>query len=94
LEGHTVNIGSGSETRILDLAELILAKTGSDSSISFGPPRPGDLPRLVADTTRIESHLSFELSIDLDEGLDRTIEHFMVGDVEGMLAEEVESTWI
>jgi hypothetical protein len=48
----------------------------------------------VADTTRIQSHLSFELSIDLDEGLDRTIEHFMVGDVEGMLAEEVESTWI
>jgi hypothetical protein len=47
----------------------------------------------VANTTRIESYLSFGLSIDLDEGLDRTIEHFMLGDVEGMLAEEVESTW-
>ena len=93
LEGQTVNIGTGIETRISDLAETVLTLIGSDSRISYGPPRPGDLPRLVAETSRIESFVPFKLDVGLEEGIKRSIEFFSSGDVEDMLSQETVETW-
>ncbi|HEX9863618.1 MAG TPA: NAD-dependent epimerase/dehydratase family protein [Acidimicrobiia bacterium] len=93
LEGQTVNIGTGIETRISDLAETVLTMVGSESRISYGPPRPGDLPRLVAETSRIESFVPFKLDVGLEEGIKRSIEFFRSGDVEDMLGQETVETW-
>jgi UDP-glucose 4-epimerase len=66
---------------------------GSESRISYGPPRPGDLPRLVAETSRIESFVPFKLDVGLEEGIKRSIEFFRSGDVEDMLGQETVETW-
>jgi len=52
-----------------------------------------DLPRLVAETSRIESFVPFKLDVGLEEGIKRSIEFFRSGDVEDMLGQETVETW-
>lgn len=94
LVGETVNIGSGRETSVLELARTIVGLTGSSSEIVHVEDRPGDLPRLVADTTKVGSLVDFRLDVDFEEGLRRTIEWFAAQDVERLLADEVERNWL
>jgi len=93
VENQTVNIGTGVETRILHLAEMILAKTASMSPIEFIEERPGDLPRLRADVSKVSELVDFELSVDLSAGLDRTIDYFSHFDPLALLEAEVARTW-
>jgi len=94
LSGMTLNIGSGAETRIIDLAEMVLSLTGSTSEIVKGEPRPADLPQLLADTTLVESMFPFCLAVDLETGLRQTIDSFAEEDLRALLEQEVEATWI
>jgi UDP-glucose 4-epimerase len=94
LIGDVVNIGSGLDTSVAELATMILAATGSASDVIHGEERPGDLPKLRADVTKVSSIVPFELSTDLAEGLRRTIAFFADQDVEELLSAEVERNWI
>jgi len=79
LESHEVgvfNIGTGIETRIIDLANLIIQLVKSQSQIIFVEPRPGDIYRSVADITRARRSLGWEPRISLREGLKELIEEF------------------
>ncbi len=70
------NVGTGVETKIIDLARKILRLTGSSSRIRFASPRPGDIRRSVADISRIRAVLGWEPRTGLDDGLKKTIEWF------------------
>jgi UDP-glucose 4-epimerase len=50
-----VNIGCGVGTRILDLAERVLAATGSKSAVARKPAREIEVAKFVADTTLMRS---------------------------------------
>ena len=50
-----VNIGCGVGTKILDLAERILAVTGSKSAVVRRPAREIEVAKFVADTTLMRS---------------------------------------
>ncbi len=52
-----INVGSGTGTPILDLAQRILAITGSASEVHLTPARPAEVTRFVADVTRLREHL-------------------------------------
>lgn len=66
-EGETINVGTGVETSVADLAELIVRELG-DGEIRFtGDARPGDPARWRADVTRLRS-LGFEPSIAIENG--------------------------
>jgi UDP-glucose 4-epimerase len=93
LVGDVVNIGSGVDTTIVELAKLVLEETGSESEIVFGEPRPGDIPRLCADVTKVRGLVPFELATDFRTGLGKTIEHYAAQDVDALLEREVERTW-
>lgn len=68
--GQTINIGQGSEISILDLARLVAEVVGRrDAAIEHIEPRPGDVLRLYADTTRAQNQLGFRPEIGLREGL-------------------------
>jgi GDP-L-fucose synthase len=71
-----VNIGSGEEIAIADLAELIKRKTGYQGFIRFDPSRPDGQPRRCLDISRARQLLGFEAQVSLSEGLDRTIEWY------------------
>ena len=71
-----INIGSGSEISIADLAEKIARLVGFTGRIEWDPSRPDGQPRRCLDTTRAAEHFGFRSRTTLDEGLRKTIEWF------------------
>jgi GDP-L-fucose synthase len=68
-----VNVGSGREITIRELAQLIVRLTGFQGSIRFDPSRPDGQPRRVLDVSRARSAFGFEAKTPFEDGLRRTI---------------------
>jgi nucleoside-diphosphate-sugar epimerase len=66
-----VNVGTGSDTTIADLAGLIAAVTGFAGEIVFDPAMPDGTPRKLLDVGRLRS-LGWSASIGLEAGVRRT----------------------
>ena len=71
-----INIGSGIEVSIKDLAQIISAQVGFSGKITWDLSRPDGTPRKVLDSTRI-TNLGWEPSISLDQGIKTTIEWYL-----------------
>ncbi len=71
-----VNIGTGTETKIRDLAESICELTGFEGETIWDSSRPDGQPKRYLDTSRARELIGFEAATPLDEGLRRTIESF------------------
>ena len=71
-----VNIGSGQETSIRDLAETVAAATGYEGKITWDTSRPDGQPRRALDVSRAEREFGFRAEVPLDEGLRRTVEFY------------------
>jgi len=70
-----VNVCSGVETRMRDLAALLLEATGSTVGMEFKPEPPGALPaRRVGDPKRAAEVLGFRAETKLADGVRRLIE--------------------
>ena len=70
---HVPGCGNDKETAIIDLAELIIKKTGSKTKIVHLPPlKEGDNTRSKQDTTKMRALLKRPMT-SLDEGLDLLI---------------------
>ncbi len=80
--GQVFNIGNGEEITIGDLAAKIKGMTGSRSEIVTIPYDQAyeagfeDMPRRVPDISRIRALVGYEPTVQLDETLQRVIEHF------------------
>lgn len=78
IEGRTINVGSGRETRIGELALLIRNLIGADVAIEQDPqrlrPANSEVDRLVCDNTLARELLGWTPRVSLEEGLLRTIE--------------------
>jgi GDP-L-fucose synthase len=68
-----VNLGSGEEIAIRDLAALIAELTGFEGEIVWDTTRPNGQPRRRLDVTRAEELFGFRARTPLREGLERTI---------------------
>ena len=71
-----VNIGNPGEFTIRELAEKILKLTGSRSKIQIRQERSDDPVRRRPDISLAREKLDWEPSVDLEEGLGKTIEYF------------------
>jgi GDP-L-fucose synthase len=71
-----VNLGSGMEISIKDLAELIARLTGFEGEIIWDISKPNGQPRRGLDVSRAKEYFGFEAKMPFDEGLRRTIEWF------------------
>jgi dTDP-glucose 4,6-dehydratase len=78
VDGEVVNLGSGIEVSIAELAESVLRVIERDVPVSFDEqrlrPPESEVERLVAGTAKAKRVLRWEPEISLDEGLRRTIE--------------------
>ena len=76
--GEVVNIGSGREISIGELAEVLIAVTGSEAVVVTDPERlrpPGsEVERLLCDNRRAREWAGWVPEISLEEGLARTSE--------------------
>ena len=68
-----VNLGTGEEPSIRELAELIAGLTGYDGEIVWDASMPGGQPRRRLDVSRAEERFGFRARTPLHEGLERTI---------------------
>ena len=73
-----VNLGSGQEISIRDLAEKIATLTGFRGRILWDPSKPNGQPRRCLDVTRAAREFGFRARMDFDEGLRYTIDYYMV----------------
>ena len=70
------NIGNPNEFTVLQLAQLVLKLTGSSSRI-VREPLPQDDPKVrQPDITRARSTLGWQPTVELEQGLVATVEHF------------------
>ncbi len=71
-----VNVGTGVETRIRDLAELIRELVGHEGEVRWDPSKPDGQPTRYLDVARARDWMGFRAEMPLREGLRRTIESF------------------
>ena len=72
--GH-VNVGTGVDLPIRELAEKIRDVVCPEAELRFDPSKPDGMPRKVLDTSKLNA-LGWKPSIDLDEGIASTYEWF------------------
>jgi GDP-L-fucose synthase len=68
-----INLGTGEEIGIRDLAELVRTATGYNGEIVWDVSRPNGQPRRKLDTSRAEKLLGFRARVPLREGIERTV---------------------
>jgi GDP-L-fucose synthase len=68
-----VNIGTGHEIAIADLATLIAEKTGYRGKLRFDPSKPDGQPRRQLDTSKARALFDFAATTNLADGLEHTI---------------------
>jgi dTDP-glucose 4,6-dehydratase len=71
-----VNIGSSDERTVLEIAQVVLDQSGSDSEIVFLAPRPDDPLQRRPDLTLAKTKLGWHPSTPLPVGVAHTIEWF------------------
>ena len=71
-----INIGSGTELRISELAELIKEIVGYTGKINYNLQMPDGTPRKLLSSFQL-ANLGWESSIDINDGLTRTYEDFI-----------------
>lgn len=72
-----VNLGTGHEISIRELAEKIAELAGFRGTILWDESKPDGQPRRRLDVTRAESNLGFRARTTFDEGLQRTVHWYM-----------------
>jgi GDP-L-fucose synthase len=71
-----VNVGTGNEIAIRELAELIAELTGYDGEIVWDASKPNGQPRRRLDTSRAADLFGFRAQTELRDGLRRTIDWY------------------
>ncbi len=75
-DSGTFNVGTGSETDVNQLFRMIRELAGSSCQERHGPAKIGEQIRSVLDHSRISKVLGWEPSVNLREGLTKTVEFF------------------
>ncbi|MEE7459946.1 NAD-dependent dehydratase [Methylobacterium fujisawaense] len=71
-----INIGNPGEFTIRQLAELVLELTGSSSKLVYRPLPPDDPRQRRPDITKAKAVLGWEPTVQLRDGVERTIQYF------------------
>jgi GDP-L-fucose synthase len=71
-----INLGTGIETSIADLTELIARTVGYEGEVAWDTTKPDGQPKRFLDVTRAKELLGFESSISLEDGIKETVEWY------------------
>ncbi|MHA1596091.1 MAG: GDP-mannose 4,6-dehydratase [Candidatus Asgardarchaeia archaeon] len=72
--GEDFNIGSGKETSIMELSEIVMDAAGVDLDPIIKPMREGDIMRSVANIEKARKVLGYEPKVELSEGIKEILE--------------------
>lgn len=71
-DGEIVNIGTGEDITILELANIIKQESGFEGELIFDSSKPDGTPRKLLDVSKIHS-LGWKAKVSLQEGIQKTI---------------------
>jgi GDP-L-fucose synthase len=71
-----VNLGSGYEISIKDLAEMIVRQTGFQGKLVWDAEKPNGQPRRGLDVSRAKERFGWSAQVSFEEGMQRTIDWF------------------
>jgi UDP-glucose 4-epimerase len=94
--GQTFNLGTGKEIRVLELANTIRQVLDRpQAEIAHADPRPGDVPRLMADSSKARESFQFQPTVGLRDGLAKIRDWYASHDKspQELLEEEVLRNW-
>jgi UDP-glucose 4-epimerase len=69
-----INIGTGVETNVLELAEALRPLAKGSFEPEHAPARLGEVSHIALDTSRAQAEIGWQSRVGLDEGLRRTFE--------------------
>ena len=72
-DGTAMNIGTGRETTVRQLAEIVVGLAGTGVAISHAPARAGEIVRSLAAVERVRATLGWQAEVALADGLARTL---------------------
>lgn len=75
-QSNPVNLGSGEEISIKELAGLIAKLTGFYGKLAWDTTKPDGQPRRCLDTTKAEKLFGFKAKTPFEEGLKKTIDYY------------------
>jgi GDP-L-fucose synthase len=78
-ESEPVNLGTGTEIKIVELVRLIAELTRFEGEIKWQHDKPDGQPRRRLDVSRAIEKFNFRAQIPLEEGLRRTVEWYETG---------------
>ena len=78
-----INVGSGEEVSILELAQKIAQVVGFEGEINFDKSKPNGTPRKLLDTSSLKN-LGWKAQVDLTNGLMSTYDWFLNNDAKGL----------
>lgn len=76
VRGNTFNIATGKGTSIMQVADMIKAKTGSNFRIIIKESRTGEVTNFIADITKAKRLLGYNPKISIQEGIKRSFEWY------------------
>jgi UDP-glucose 4-epimerase len=93
--GRTINLGSGREITIDDLALAVGQVVGRPARVTHDDPRPGDVLRLCADISQARRILGFDVHVPLADGLARLLAWYRAQgkSPEELLRDEIVRNW-
>jgi UDP-glucose 4-epimerase len=75
-DGLVLNVGTGVETSVEELYDLMASMVGAGDRPRYAPPRAGDLLRSALDPAQARDELGWKPWTSLEEGVARTVEWF------------------
>jgi UDP-glucose 4-epimerase len=76
LDARAFNVGTGVETSVIELADLLRRAAGADAAIQFAPKRAGELARSVLAPEKAAQELGWRAAVPLERGLSETYAWF------------------
>ena len=76
-----INLGTGIETSIAELTELIASTVGYEGEVEWDTSKPDGQPKRYLDVSRCKELLGFEAKISLEDGIQETVEWYRANPV-------------
>ena len=71
-----INLGTGIETSIADLTNIIAEAVGYEGEVAWDTTKPDGQPKRYLDVTRAKELLGFEATISLEDGIQETVDWY------------------
>jgi len=76
-DGEPVNLGSGDEISIRDLASMVASEVGFKGSFRWDTTKPNGQPRRCLDTSRAKKAFGFQSATELKVGISKTVSWYL-----------------